>query len=233
MSTIASNTERGSCESAEARLNGNRRIWKWLERIDRPRAQRRRPPSVAGTGAKAFNAPAMFSPNPTVTGNATGSTHPSNATFRSFIPQISKSTAKHSATDEMSHRGVPRGSQDQRTVQPSHMQRQTLEQAHTFPAPDPRASTHLPREELGKSQRFNCSRHDYCCDVQVCPWLSQSKATHRSRVQKHPRSSPKYQVTRWLEATPVQRPRVGQRTTPLSSLILFPTTCNLGLPLEL
>jgi len=133
MSTIASNTERGSCESAEARLNGNRQIWKWLERIDRPRAQRRHPPSVAGMGARAFNAPAMFSPNPTVTGNATGSTHPSNPTFCSFIPQISKSTTKHSATDEMSHRGVPRGSQGQHTIQPSHMQCRTLEQAHTFP----------------------------------------------------------------------------------------------------
>ena len=46
-------------------------------------------------------------------------------------------------------------------------------------------------------------------------------------------SPSKYAVIRRLEATPVQRPRVGQRTLPLSSLIIMPTPRNLGLPLEL
>jgi hypothetical protein len=52
-------------------------------------------------------------------------------------------------------------------------------------------------------------------------------------MQKHAQSSPKYQVTRQLEATPARKPRVGQRTTPLSTPTLSPTPCNLGLPLEL
>ena len=93
MSTIPSNTEKGSCELAEARLNGNRRIRKWLGRISRSRARRRCPPSVTGTEVKAFNVPAMFSPNPTVAGNVIGSKHPSNPHFHSFIPQMGKSTA--------------------------------------------------------------------------------------------------------------------------------------------
>ena len=105
MSTIASNTEKGSCESAGARLNDNRRIRKWLGRIDGPRAQGRRPPPVAGTRARAFNAPAIFSPNPIVTGSVIGSKHPSNLTFRNFVPQKSKNTARHSETVETSHHG--------------------------------------------------------------------------------------------------------------------------------
>jgi len=67
MTTIASNTEKGSCELARARLNSDRRIRNWLVRIDRPRAQGRRSPPDVGTGTRAFNAPAVFSPNPTVT----------------------------------------------------------------------------------------------------------------------------------------------------------------------
>ena len=131
--------------------------------------------------------------------------------------------AKHSETVETSHHDPPRGIQSQR-----------IDQARPCAVPDPRANTFLPREESdGERQHLNRSGRDYCHDVQACPRLSQSKATHRSRIRKHAQSSPKYRVTRQLEATPVRRPRVGQRTTPLSITILLPTPCNIGLPLEL
>ena len=86
VTTLASNTEKRSCESTEARPNSDRRIRNWLVRIDRPRAQGRRPPPDAGTGTRAFNAPTVFSPNPTVTGNVIGSKHPSNRPFLQLYP---------------------------------------------------------------------------------------------------------------------------------------------------
>jgi len=55
---------------------------------------------------------------------------------------MSKSTAEHSATDEMSRRGVPRGTQGQRAAQRSHTQCRTLERTRSF---------------LGKSQAMKVS----------------------------------------------------------------------------
>jgi hypothetical protein len=133
MPTIASNTEKGSCESTEARLDSDRRIWKWLIRIDRPRAQGRHLPPDAGTGTRAFNVPAVFSPNPTVTGNVTGSKHPSNPPFCSFVPQMSQSTAEHSETVGTSRHDPPRGAQSQRTDQQGLAWRRTLERTRSFP----------------------------------------------------------------------------------------------------
>jgi len=72
-----------------------------------------------GMGVRVFNAPATLSSNPTVMGNVIGSEHPSNPTFHSFIPQMSKSTAKHGETVGMSHHGTPQSTQSQRTAQQS------------------------------------------------------------------------------------------------------------------
>ena len=86
MTTIASNTEKGSCESTEARLSIDRRIRNWIIRINRPRVQGRCPPPDVGTGTRAFHAPAAFSPNPTVAGNVIGSMHPSGHPFLQLYP---------------------------------------------------------------------------------------------------------------------------------------------------
>ena len=133
MPTIASNTEKGSCELTEARLGSDRRIWKWVVRIDRPRAQGNRPPPDAGTVTRAFNAPAMFSPNPTVTGNVIGSEHPSNPPFAALSLQMSQSTAEHSETVVTSHHDPPRGIKSQRIDQQGHAWYQTLERIRSFP----------------------------------------------------------------------------------------------------
>jgi len=223
MSTIASNTERGSCELAAARLNGNRRIRKWLGRIDRPRAQRYHPPPVAGTGARPFNAPAILSPNLTVVGNVIGSKHPSNPHFSQLYP-----------LDKQEYKLAQCDSRDVVSRCPSRHPESVRRSIKSYAVLDPRANAFLPREESGdESQHLNRSGCDNCHDVQACPHSSQSETMHKSRIQKHAQSSPKYPVTRRPEATPVRRPRVGQRTMPLSSLILLPTPCNLGLPFEL
>jgi len=67
--TVASNTERTSCKSTKARAPAVVEYRNRLVRIGRPRAQGRRPLPDTGTGTKAFNAPGVFSPNPTVTGS--------------------------------------------------------------------------------------------------------------------------------------------------------------------
>ena len=118
MTTIALNVEKWSCESAIAQLNGNRRIQNWLVRINRSRAQGRRLPPDASTGTRAFNAPAAFSPNPTVTGSVIGSKHPSNHPFFAALSlQKSQSKAERSETEGTSCHGPPRDVQSQRFVQ--------------------------------------------------------------------------------------------------------------------
>ena len=88
--TIASNTERASCESTRAQAPAAVEYKSRLVRIGRPRAQGRRPPPNAGTGTRAFNTPAMFSPNPTVTGSVIGDRHPSCRSFCSLSHQTSQ-----------------------------------------------------------------------------------------------------------------------------------------------
>jgi len=67
-----------------------------LVRIEGPRAPGRRPPPNAGTGTRAFNVPAAFSPNPSVTGSVIGNQHPSNRSFCSLAHQTSQSMAGRS-----------------------------------------------------------------------------------------------------------------------------------------
>jgi len=133
MTTIASSTEKGSCESTKARLDSDRRIRKQLIRINKPRAQGRRPPPDAGTGTRAFNAPVVFSPNPTVTGSVTGSKHPCNPPFCSLVPQMSQSMAEHSETVGTSCHGPPRGAQSQRADQRGLVRHRSLERTRSFP----------------------------------------------------------------------------------------------------
>jgi len=90
---IASNTERASCESTRARAPATVEYGTRLERIGRRRAQGRRPPRDAGTGTRAFNAPAAFSPNPPVTGSVIGNRRPSCHSFCSLLHQTSQNVA--------------------------------------------------------------------------------------------------------------------------------------------
>jgi hypothetical protein len=148
MSTIASNMEEGSCESTKARLYGNRRIQNWLVRIYRPRAQGRRPPPDAGTGTRAFNAPAMFSRNPTVMGSVIGSKHPSNRSFLQPCPPDKPENC--------------RAQQDGRNVlsrPPSRRPKLALRSAGLCAASDPRAGMFLPREESG-DERWHLNHYD-------------------------------------------------------------------------
>jgi len=138
--TIASNTKKGSCESTEARLSNDRRIRNWIVRIDRPR-EGRRPPPDADTGTRAFNAPALFSPNPTVMGNVIGSKHPSNQPFLQRYP--SKGVRVWPSTVRRSERHV---------TAPSRCSKSALRLVGLCAASDPRANTFLPKEESGSER---------------------------------------------------------------------------------
>jgi len=172
MSTIASNTKIRSCELTEARLNNNRRIRKWLGRIDRPRAHRRRPPPIAGMGARAFNAPAMLSPTPTVTGNMIGNKHRSNPHFSQLYPPY-KQEYNQAQCD----------SRDVTSRCPSRHRESAHRSTKPYAVPNPRANTFLPREGLGdECQRFNHPRRDHCHDVQARSRLSQSETMYRGQT---------------------------------------------------
>ena len=59
-------------------------------------------------GSGAFNVPAMFSPNPTVTGSVIGDQHPSCRPFYSFPHQTSQSMAECRERVETSSHDPPR-----------------------------------------------------------------------------------------------------------------------------
>ena len=105
--TVASNTERASCESTRARAPATVEYGNRLERIRRRQAQGRRPPPDAGTGTRAFNAPGAFSPNPSVTGSVIWNRHPSRRSFCSLPHQISQSMAGHREWVGMSNQDPP------------------------------------------------------------------------------------------------------------------------------
>jgi len=88
--TVASNTERASCESTRARAPATVEYGNRIEQIGRRRAQGRRPPPDAGTRTRALNAPVAFSPNPPVTGSVIGNRHPSCHSFCSLPHQTSE-----------------------------------------------------------------------------------------------------------------------------------------------
>ena len=66
-------------------------------------------------GSGAFNAPAVFSPNPTVTGSVIGDQHPSCHPFYSFPHQTSQSMAEYRERVEMSSHDPPRDARSQRS----------------------------------------------------------------------------------------------------------------------
>ena len=87
---VASKMERASSESIRARAPtiveyGNR-----PEGIGRRRAQGRRPPPDARTGARAFNAPVAFPPNTPVTGSVIGKRHRPVILFAAFPTKQSR-----------------------------------------------------------------------------------------------------------------------------------------------
>ena len=106
-----------------------------LVRIERPRAQGRRPPPDAGTGTRTFNAPAAFSPNPSVTGSVIGNKHPSNPSFLQPCPP-----------NEPERGRAQRGGRNVPSRPPSRRPKSALCSARLCAAPDPRAGLFLPRE---------------------------------------------------------------------------------------
>ena len=171
MSTIASNTETESSKSTRARWPTTIDYGNNVERINQPRAQKRSPPPVAGTEARAFNVATMLPPNPTVTRSVIGEQAPvKSPLFRALSSRLEKSTNRHSIAGVISHRDPPRELQGQCSCV-------------TDPPvpPDSRADALLPREGSSDgSQRFNHSRHDYCHDVQACARSSQYQTMYTS-----------------------------------------------------
>ena len=106
-----------------------------LVRIERPRAQGCRPPPDAGTGTRAFNAPAAFSPNSSVTGSVIGNKHPSNRSFLQPCPP-----------NEPEHGRAQRGGRNVLSSPPSRRPKSALCSARLCAAPDPRVGMFLPRE---------------------------------------------------------------------------------------
>jgi len=142
-----------------------------VERIDRPRAQKRSPLPIAGTGARAFNVAAMLPPNPTVTGSVIGEQAPiKSLLFSALSSRLEKSMNWHIVAGVISHHGPPREVQGQRSY------------VTELPVPpDARTDALLPREGSSDgSQRFNHSTCDYCHDVQACSHLSQYQIMCRS-----------------------------------------------------
>jgi len=90
---------------------------KSVERIGKPRAQKRSPPPVAGTGARAFNATVMLPPNPTVTGSVIGEQATvKSPLFPTLSSRLEKGIARHSAAGVISRHGTPQGVQGQRSA---------------------------------------------------------------------------------------------------------------------
>jgi len=125
--TVATNTERASCESTGARAPATVEYGNRLIRIERPRAQGRRPPPDADTGTRAFNASAAFSPNPSITGSVIGNKHPSCRSFCSLPHQTSQNVAGRGEWVGTSSQDPPRDAQSQRSGQRGVTRHLTLE----------------------------------------------------------------------------------------------------------
>ena len=145
-----------------------------LVRIERPRAQGHRPPSDADTGTGAFNAPAVFSPNPSVTGSVIGNKHPSNCSSCSLAYQTSQSMAGRSKVVGTSRQDPPRDAQSQRSAQQGLVRHLTLEQACSFPKKG--------RATMDGTSTTLTQLPPRCTSVQ---WISRSRTMHRSRIQGH------------------------------------------------
>jgi len=74
-----------------------------------------RTPPDAGTGTRAFNAPAAFSLNPPVTGSVIGNRHLSCHSFCSFPHQTSQNVAGRREWVATSNQDCPRDAQGQRS----------------------------------------------------------------------------------------------------------------------
>ena len=207
---IASKTERASCESTRARAQATVEYGNGLERIGGRRAQGRRPPPDTGTGTRAFNAPAVFSPNPQVTGSVMGNRHPSRHSFCSLPTKSARAwqiagsgserpikipleTPKVSALADKALHGT----------RPSSRRTPFMEKGWT--SSDSTSTT--PTQTLPR-----------CTSIQQ---INQPRTVRRAGywgTRNHHQAI----RTRWLETTPVRRPRVGQRAIPLSTPTLTP-----------
>jgi len=207
---MVSNTERASCESIKARAPATVEHENRLVQIRRPRAQGRCPLPDVGTRTKAFNAPAGFSPNPPVTGSVIGNRHPSCHSFCSFPHQRSQNVVGR-------REWVGTSNQD-----PLEMPKVSALDSEALHGTRP-LSRHVSFLGNGRATSDSTST----TPTQLLPrrtsvqQINQSRTVHRAgyRCTRNHHQGTK---TRWLETTPVQRPRVGQRAIPLSTPTLTP-----------
>jgi len=208
--SVASNMERASYESTRARAPATVEYENRLERIGRRRAQGRRPPPDAGTGTRAFNAPVAFSPNPPVTGSVIGNRHTSCHSFCSLPHQTSQSVAGR-------RKWVRTSNQD--PLETPKVSALASEALHGIRP----SSRHV--SFLGKGRVMSDSTST--TPTQLLPrrtcvqQINRSRTAHRAGY-RGTRNHHQATRTRWLETTPVRRPRVGQRAIPLSTPTLTP-----------
>ena len=188
---LPSNTERGSSES---------------EGLERKDAARR----LAGTGTRAFIAPAVFSPNPPVTGSVIGNRHSSCHSFCSLPHQTSQNVAGR-------RKWV--GTSNQDPLETPKVSALASEALHGIRP----SSRHV--SFLGKGQVTSDSTST--TPTQMLPrrtsmqQINHPRTAHRAGY-RGTRNHHEATKTRWLETTPIRRPRVGQRAIPLSTPTLTP-----------
>jgi hypothetical protein len=211
---IVSNTERASYETTRARAPATVEYGNRLERIGMRRAQGRRPPPDAGTGTRVFNAPTAFSPNPPVMGSVIGNRHPSCHSFCSLPHQTSQNVAGR-------RKWV--GTSNQDPLETPKVSALASEALHGIRP----SSRHV--SFLGKGQVTSDSTST--TPMQLLPrrtsvrQINQPRTAHRAGY-RGTRNHHQATKTRWLETTPVRRPRVGQRAIPLST----PTLTSIHVP---
>jgi len=207
---IVSNTKRASSESTRAEAPATIEYGNRLERIGRRRAQGHHPPPDVGTRTKAFNVSAVFSPNLPVTGSVIGNRHPSRHSFCSLPHQTSQNVAGRREWVRTSNQNpleAPKvsvlASKALYDTRPSSRHVSFLKKGRaTSDSTSTTPTQLLPRRTC--VQQINQSR-------------TAQRTGYRGTHNHHQGTK-----TRWLETTPVQRPRVGQRAIPLSTPTLTP-----------
>ena len=156
--------------------------------------QGRRPPPDAGTGTRAFNAPAAFSPNPPVTGSVMWNKHPSCHSFCSLPHQTSQNVAG---------RREWVGTLIKTPLEMPKVSAMASEALHgTRPS-----SRHV--SFLGKGRATSDSTST--TPTQLLPLrtsvqqINQSRTAHRAGY-RGTRNHHQGTKTRWLETTPIRRP---------------------------
>jgi len=212
--TATSKTERASCESIRARAQATVEYGNRLERIRGHRAQGRRPPPDASTGTRAFNAPAAFSPNPQVTGSVIGNRHASRHSFCNLPHQTSQNVAGRKEWV---------GTSNQTPLETSKVSALAGKALYNT-RPSSRHISFLEKSWVTGDSTSTTPTQTLPRRTSV-QQINQPRTAHRAGY-RGTRNHHQAIRTRWLETTPVRRPRVGQRAIPLST----PTLMTIHVP---